>query len=345
MSIPDGTRAPRYAALVAILTLAMLGSAMALNVVVDPRDQFPGHFTTPLRSDPLAEKVAAYDQHGPVDTIVFGSSRSMVLAPEGSRFNFALSRGRAYDALLLWQMLESRNETPERVILGVDVNIIENGPFTFNRGSPAFAALEGRRMDVPDYSLNAVKSLDMRYEVETAKVLWMTFVSGYPPPISATGVDGVVSYPRFDAERQAGTFDLETVLPGHFDGTVHPHYTPGSYADPRKTVLLDQLVAGAAASGARIQVLLPPFHPYALERLQEDPVFEAQQEAALDLGRSWCPLGIELYDFTDVASFGGEPDAFYDNFHFTPETAALVMAALDAHRGDLCAEGAAAVTP
>lgn len=327
----------RFSAVVCTLVLVGLAGVLGTNWVVDPRDEHPGESFRPLRRDVLDEKMALYSDRVPPPTVVLGSSRPMVMAVGPDGFNFALPQGRAYDAHLLWMEMERRGPTPAQVLLALDVSLIEDGPLTFYEDSDASARLEGGGVPWGLHARSMMESLNLEYELEALSVLKMTFVSGYPLPHEVYGHDGVVEYVRDDAARAAGTFDLAGILPDHFRQAVMSHYKPGSYADPEKIAILEGLVDQMVSSGAQVRIVLPPFHPYALERLTVNPVFQQQQAAQLDLALSWCSRGVEVYDHTDIASFNGTAESFYDNYHYGTENARRMAAAMDRGEGDLCA--------
>jgi len=75
----------------------------------------------------------------------------------------------------------------------------------------------------------------------------------------------------------------------------------------------------------QVYVFMPPPHPLILERLYDlgaKPIFD---ETSVYLEKTVTDMGGTFMDFTEVSSFGGDPDGFQDQVHILPENGELMV--------------------
>ena len=82
--------------------------------------------------------------------------------------------------------------------------------------------------------------------------------------------------------------------------------------DPAATAFLLDLVRTMEASGSDVKVFLTPFHPSLMDRLHARSSYVALDEAARQALALACELGVQGYDFTEISSFGGTEQGFYE---------------------------------
>jgi hypothetical protein len=342
--VQDTTRRPRVYTVVALsAAFALLVAVLGLNVAVNPRGDFPHESYRPLVEDVPREKLLLYRQASPVGAIIVGSSRAMPLPPGAtgapSPFNFGILGASLLDDQLVYDTVVREQGSPALLVVVLDTfQLIELTDRTWSEilSSRASADYLGDQPALERYGGPLRDALSADYVRDTLRVLRLTYVDGYPEPASAFLPDGQGVRPKVDAAVAAGTYDLRAAFERNWDNYLGHIYVEGVEPSPRQADKLATLVETARTDGVQVQVVLPPFHAWALERLEPDPVFQSFQRAALDAAMGLCADGVRVFDYTAVERFGGDPDGFYDGYHVTPANGAVLLAAMRSGLGDLC---------
>jgi hypothetical protein len=345
LAVAERTAGARSFAVLAVAStvLALVLTAGA-NAVVNPRADFPVHVFKPLTADLAWEKYQGYEGKTPPPTaLIFGTSRGMFIpsssVPDpgpGGAFNYAFPGGEIPAIGLVWDHIVAEGKTPQRVVYALDGFAIRSDLTLRFPTSQAYPAVGGAPPPLGKEAYQALQSLSALYVRDTARSLALSVI-GFPQPINSLDADGTAHLPEQDAQRASGTFDQSAALEHHYATVIRGVYGPRRGPDPALVSELRNLLAKISSNGTRLQVVLPPFHPTVLARLQGNPTFGALQAATLDVVRAACGPNLEVYDFTDISSFGGRPEDFYDGYHGTAETGQRMMEAMATGQGDLCA--------
>lgn len=325
---------------VATALLLAYGTAAA---AVNPRAQFPWRLYEPLVEDYAWTKLEGYRAHGPVNgTLVLGSSRSLALPPAAddvgsSGYNFALPQGTLRDAEVVHALALRTGSSPDLVVVGFDTTLLrENLEFSVVQASAAALDYTGSGPDLRQWGTIAGDVFTVGYARDGLKVLDLTYNQGYPEPFRAFDGEGVEVLPRREAQVAAGTYDQAAAIERHWQDVVKPRFEAGIRPSKEGLAPLERLVASAAASGSQVKVFLTPFHPTVLQRLEGNPVFEEFHASAHQWVQALCGPHVQLFDFTDPATFGGSPDEFYDGYHITRENGERLMRAMADGTGRVC---------
>lgn len=321
-----------------------------LNVAVNPRAEFPTQRYEPLTSDSVAIKARLLADFGSPDVLVVGSSRSMTWPPQvlgkGSGFNFGLSAATPLDVDYVWEYVAGRDGAPATLVIAAD-------PFSLQPPSPQYTSkveesvmageIAGNSPSPAHLAGRAVRSLAYDYVADSVRVLRYAHLTGYPESDVRFDADGLRHWPKTDAEVAAGTYDVESEVLQHARQTLPKVYgLPSRYGeqlplDDGQEARWDALLAKADANGTRVIAIMPPIHPLGLELIADEPGFRQFQQAMRRLLLDHCGPRFEAYDYTEVASYGGDPDGFYDSFHTDVANGQLILQSAALGRGPLCA--------
>jgi hypothetical protein len=343
------SRAQAYAgALLAVVVLG-LGSVAGANYVVDPRSEFQGTAYRPLAPDWPMEKLQRYDAlDEPPQALVVGTSRGMALrgppdVPDNESFNLAFPGGEIVAESLVVGHLRGRHGPPGSLVYVLDQFALRPQDETRFERSRAYGIVGGPELPWWTTPSTLLGSLDVPYLLDTARVLRYTHVTGFPEP-TYYGLDDHGQYePAFaevDGRIANGTVDLEGAVERLNRTLLVRLFGQQTAPDEDLAARFTAFVAQAQGSGTRVQVVLPPFEPGTLRWLRTQPGFDPLYQGALQAALDACPAGIEVYDYTDVRTFGGSPVGFMDSHHITALNGRLIQEAMARGDGELC--GAAA---
>lgn len=324
----------RFVAVALVLALAALAATAAANVAVNPRAEFAHRFVDPVVTEAPSEKAHALRRlAADPQVIVLGTSRGAALEPTfGGRsgFNMAIPGGNWADLEDAYRFAARERGTPEVVILALD-------SFQFSRlqyqtpylpQSSAGAEIRGDRRGAGDWTELLAGTLSASYTWDSLRAIRFHELSSPPVPFFAYDERGVQGRPLQDQQRAAGTFDLAAEMETVWRN-VEVRY-PADAVVPRELAGdLVAFVAGLESQGVEVHVFLTAFQPDALARLRTMPGFVRLDAAARGVLPDLCAVGAQVHDYTEVASWGGAPDGFYDAYHLTPENAARLRAALE----------------
>lgn len=337
-ALPRPARGP--VVLFAVLAVALLAGAVALNVAVNPRGEFPHRGVVPSSEHDAVVKLWLLQDSGAApQTLILGSSRAQPWDPAqlaahtgGPAFNFAIAGALPTDQVLLYKELDRRGLLPRTMVVGLDVDAFSDQPFAQSRVAP-LADLD-RPLALHDWVRLALASLDDAYVRES---LQGALDPGQPARGDRDtiwfGPDGLGHYAAWEQQVAAGTYDQAPSLRGYANATslwtdAHPH--------PRQAEALRELARLAQEDGVAVVFVATPLHPTRLAAL--GPVYDAFTAEVFAIADGLCQPGVRLVDITDPAVVGGTGAGFYDSQHETPEFARKVVHGI-ATLPDRCASG------
>jgi hypothetical protein len=337
---PVAARWPAFVKTFLACALLFLASGVALNLVVNPRGEFPAETLPPVPWEDAAYKVHLLGDRHP-DVLVLGSSRMQKVDPKEvardanlTAFNFALAGTQPEDSLRVYRGLVARGVVPREVLVGLDVNRIEPHPAESNRTQYAFGPLHAPGATWLDVLGAGVRSYSFLYLRDSAVSLW--HAAGLPITQADEVTfepDGLAHYVPWETAEAAGTFDRNASITKAIGlGGYHPY----AGLDPVQVASLQQLVAEARSHGTTVRLVVTPVH-HRLEAAYGTYAYPFARQAVVDLARSLCQPGVHAYNYTRVAAFGGLEEGFYDGVHYDAANAARLVQGVYAGRGDLCA--------
>jgi hypothetical protein len=344
VALPDGRGAGRFSGLAVVA--AALGCALVVagNVAVDPRAEFgsPLGLRPLVLPDSAQAKLDLYDAlPAKPDTVILGSSRALPLPPASlpaDAFNFAIAGSGVADSVIVYGFLVRDDPALARVVLSVDVFGFSEAKQVRIEASPSYERFTGEPQPGPRARWETLPgTLSSGYTQDTLRVLAYTGVTGYPPVDVALAPDGLWHRPVADRQRALGTYDLEATIAAQYSGEDLLAFAgESSPPDPETLDALQALLEDAARRGVQVDVLLPPYHPSALDLVEARAVFHERLGELRSLLLAHCGPTLEVYDYTDGAAIGLDPDEYYDGHHATPANGARILEAMQAREGAQC---------
>lgn len=335
----------RFLRAFAVTALACLGALAALCGLVDPFDQYGGHGLTPATRDPRpatrasrVAKAAGLAARSDYGGLVLGSSRVLTLSPAALEraagtpfYNAGVSFGRAEDYLAIARRFVAvHGRAPREVVVGLDVDALQDGPPI----DPELVRTAALRAEVPEClaladRLRPIRDLVSWSQATSAARLLFGRARGRSAPDRDEyfAADGSIVYALRDRQIGAGSYDRAAAYA--YDRGVYTrlHRASGGVSPMRERAWRG-LCRLCATHGAAPTVYLTPVHPRLLEDLRAGSSFEERRAEVARLVRETLPPGGTVRDLTEVASFGGDPDGFYDGVHLHAANAGLVIDAL-----------------
>lgn len=337
---------PYVRTLLALALVALLAWG-ATAAAINPRGEFPWQPVQPISSeDPAYKKWLLGRLDEPPETLILGSSRSQKVAPADveaasgrTAFNFALADAYPEDALAVYRGVTGPGGAagqPAEVIVGLDLNRLEPREEGSRRTRAAFGPLHGDGASAGDW-LEAFGHAYTELYVRQAGGAVLQELGWTPEGLVEFDPDGLAHYRPWERQQAAGTFDQDREI-GRFLGD-RSGYRSFRGLDEGHVAAVRQLVDEARADGATVRVWLTPVHPRLEASYREANAtgYDESLAAARDLLRSLCRDGVHAHDYSDLASFGGRPEWFYDGSHMMRENTRAVVEALYEGRGDACA--------
>jgi hypothetical protein len=314
--------------------------------LVNPEGDFRDGLLPPIVVDARAWKMSELRAGGDVrkyDAIVLGSSRSMQLGREIDArygvhtFNFAVDSARAEDYLAIYHWAKRIGMAPRVLALGLDLEALDDADQPDERYSrnaelvgalgerdPAAAAIDALANTVGSYK----RMFSTWYVADAARSVSVHLAPSLPPEIEAIGDDGVLRYPRWDAQRAAGTFDLgreiAPCIPLYIERFRDMHAL-----STWRMGLLEQLLREARDDGVTVVVWLTPLHAQTIERLSSSTGYAPLTDLAKNaVGTLATRYGARFRDLSDPASFGATAEGWYDCAHLDQTNLVRLVQAL-----------------
>jgi hypothetical protein len=330
-----------------LLTISLLAvSYFALVTIVNPYGQFPGERFPRISPNSRGLKLKLLEQYqrsGPVDVLIMGSSRSMKLSPQlvqqltGDRtFNASVFSGGPNDFLAMYRVIRQQGIHPKEIVLGLDVGFLgkDNQPTDdFLSNLTLTSALEGTTPNAAQklwHWLELYKSsLRPYYIKDTALSVWIKLRPRMP--VHKFLPDGHLDYELWDQQVRRGTYPHRQQLEDCTDrgmqslGVSYP-------VSPELKNDLEQLVIETKRDNVALVLWITPLHPDFLARISQVPqATENFEQARLQLLEIANKYGLALKDLTDITSFGGDPEGWYDCVHYDESDAAKIAKAIFPH--------------
>ncbi len=333
----------RVLAIVFVLEGTLL---IGLNVVVNPRSDFPFDTFQPLIPNTHQIKLDLYEEYleeGAPDAVILGTSRARRLDPQaiedagyGRTFNFAIEAAEIEDELAVWRWLIDQDEAPERVLLLLDLDQLRGGqPLSLRLATnPELKPYTDVRAGFLDYAQwAAFYATKPDYVRDTGTVLWYSLV-GFPETRIAYDADGGLADKDGDPERYVNTTrgqqNLRPFLEQYWKDYLG-FQTPAA----EKSRLFQQLVGEVRASGAAVDIILGPLQPDYLEVLEARTPFSRLHAATIQGLLQLCGEA-RVFDFTYPETLGIDPNQFVDGVHYQGENVERIIAGLGNSALDLC---------
>jgi hypothetical protein len=327
--------------------LGIIGFVAIVNFVVNPFGIYPTTLIPRVETNNYEKKLELFDAFQPQpEALILGSSRVMSLDPEivtgitGQRcFNFSLPGAKTETYYAVLKLALDRGAPIKTVIVGVE-------PEVFNPVLPIQS--EARYID--DYSKYFVYDKHGQASV-WEKISLLVTLDQINESISSltrilegkTGAQKLEYQPNGysvqterEAEIAAGTFDLIARIQSRVR-----KYPERSMALSKFTGLSDRrkqywqaFLDLCKEKGIRVIVFMPPDHPELLTLLKSLGAEKIIDEVESYLQTTIAAEGGDFHNFTDISSFNGDPNLFYDEIHTQPSNGVRILEKLLISNGD-----------
>jgi len=136
--------------------------------------------------------------------------------------------------------------------------------------------------------------------------------------------DGMVVWDNYDRRAQQG-YTLAQSLKKYIANLLKHHHgtSPGHPTRARK--YFEWTLSYLTKQHCRVLLVLLPIHPKVLKVIANDNWRAAHQNLLDYLTGLQAKYSFSYLDFTQIASFGGDPQAFYDGVHFKVKNARRII--------------------
>lgn len=323
-----------------LLWLLPLLVIAVLNFIVDPFDIYGVDLTEPLEHNSYELKLKLFRElPNPPEILVLGSSRLDTFDPEliqeitgKSCFNFALAAvepGSMFAALKI--VVEEYEVELDTVIIGIDPGIF-NENFRLNTMVQMVPAFSKYMKDHPYLDAIGLKATFLfRPEQLRSSLKVLRREAGFVdmPLFREFREDGLVSYPIWDKAKANGTLDLDTFLDWQIPTWV-VKYGIQNFDGPSEQRLdyWYETLETCSSHGINVITFMAPNHPRLAEKITEIGADVVYDEIKAIIAQSVTRHDGIFFDFSDIESFGGDPDLFYDGVHMQKENMELMTRAL-----------------
>ncbi|MBI4392449.1 MAG: hypothetical protein HY556_01440 [Euryarchaeota archaeon] len=331
------------------------GSILGLNYFVNPHGDFSTQYFQPYaRNDAYAKIALFHAMKSAPETLILGSSKAMTFAPTDyseftgrSAFNFALPGGKPGDYLAIYRYAVASGRAPAHILLA-----LEDSELTYAIGRdahPQVLATPPLAAQLPEAAAAVAAT-----PTDDARLLMGSFSARYLRDSLKVLAGFVLGTPVLSGEYAPDGYSLRDFYGGRGDGVKTPAEVlakrVASMVDSRDELLsrivdprpvndtsIGRLSYEARSAGVNVSIIMTPVHP-ALLAAMDTPKFNDAHYAMIVELKSLCQIGIRLYDFTSVETFGGDPGAFFDGIHVERPNTRAMLGVLSSESGELCAK-------
>jgi hypothetical protein len=258
----------------------------------------------------------------PPQLLVFGGSRATRFEPSYLReltglrgFNLAFQNGRPEDAWAFLHLVgELHPEATPRVVWFVHVEAFREQGLSAGlvqdpalaRWFPAELVAEGRAK-LPKTQAEAPKARDLA--------------------LTRYGPDGVVLRNRYDLAVKRGR-TLKRAVDWSIDEALERYRTTTPALFPRSQLYFEKSVRLLNDLGTEPVIVFMPIHPRLLAAVRPAGWAERRSEVMAYLRGLRRRLDFTVLDFTELSSFKGDRNGFYDGFHIRKANARRLLDAV-----------------
>ncbi len=327
--------AARFLRAFALTAAIGFGGLSALNWSVDPYDQYGPHGLPPLTLTARGTKSLGIARASDaVEGLVLGSSRVLTLSPPelAARtgvgfYNAGVYYGRTEDFLALTRRFQTTHKrAPRELVIGLDIDAFADqmGP------DPELIRTAELRREVPECVSLADRwqptreLLSWHQTTSALKLLYATARDRKPTPEEHFAVDGSIVYEGRNRRIQRGDYNWDEAFDYDRDVYVglYRHY---GRLSPMRQNAWRELMSLCEANHVELSVFLTPMHPRLLRELHAVRSFAARREEVTRFITDTLPSTGTFTDLTDIASFAGDADGFYDAVHLRAANASRVV--------------------
>lgn len=294
----------------ATTALLLLIAVVLLNLLVNPAGYYPTGLFPVLTANDVAQKRDLLLRQAATRpaVLLLGSSKTMRLSPRlmppalaRAGFNAATSAAVPTDMLEMARYAyDKAGIAPRIVLVGVDVEMFHNGIRPVGH--------------LPSLSQRAEALFSVEQTSQSLRSLGYRLKGGYPAVRRVLAADGTLQEPVLEQDERRGVDVFARDLPAMVANyhAIWSTYTGLSASESRA---LSDLVALCRAHGSTVVLFLSPTHPRLEAALRPWNYDSRKQMVRAELEKIAAQNGARFLDLSDVQSFGGNLNDFYDGVH------------------------------
>lgn len=302
-----------------VVALVAVGCALGGAALARHRDKpaAPAHVF--VRTDRAIKAAMLKQLDAPPQLLIFGGSRATRFEPAylqqltGLRgFNLAFQNGRPEDA---WAFVRYIHALYPRTKLRV-VWFVHVEAFRVQGLSPGLVQDRALARWFPA-SLVAAERGKMPVTREEAP-------KGRDLDLTEFGPDGAVLKNRYDVAVEHGR-TLKRALDWSIGEALERYRTTSPALFPRSQLYFEKTVRQLNAMGTEPAIVFMPLHPRLLKAVRPAGWTKRRREVMAYLHGLQTDLDFTVLDFTELSSFGGDSNGFYDGFHIRQANARRLL--------------------
>jgi hypothetical protein len=314
-----------------VLRIGLFALVYALSaLVIDPHQTGSLHILPASVVDDRTPKTQLFKRFagkGPVEGLILGSSRTLMISPRLLReitglryFNFAASGASVSDISSIYEGVLRYGLHPQHLVVGLDINWLMGRTKVEERQR---AIAEGAMVARGTQLLIDIRSIynsDFGYDMLRS----LAFTAGLLKfkAENAFDVDGT----RLS---RGATFRSEYEYLRNVRGcaaTMHAQFARYDLVSNLRFAEWERFVSRASADGAAVDIFVTPFNPIAEQDLTEGTLYKSlRRDAMIRLARELGPFHFALHDFGDASSFQAEVAGWSDCVHYDARIADRIV--------------------
>jgi hypothetical protein len=327
------TQQRRFAGIYVATCAGALALALIVNLLGNVNNGFPSPFF-PAFSE-RAWKTRRLDdavrESRPPKILILGSSRVMQIEPKyvqaitgKTTFNYGVSTATPADFLAQLRYLLSIGCRPETLLVGVEERSFHHPSRSWEMETLGHLRLF-MKMPFPenlDILIGSLRGISLRSTARSLeRLVGMNRSARRIEDVDQLLLeDGYLIYCNHVRETANGTFNQAVNIAesvGREDGAAELRESV-LRPDPRQLALFEEFLTLSRAEGIEVRVMFLPMHPDFERQRFTGQLSRARSAMGRNLQRICTEYDATYLDFTDLASYGGDPREFYDTIHQTP---------------------------
>ena len=321
-----------------IVWACILAFVALLNVIVDPFRLYGVAIFPRAEVNNYEEKLQLFKAYQPPPSaLILGSSRVMSFDPDvvtrltGRRcFNFSVPGAKTETYYAILKIALDSGAPIDTIIVGVE-------PEAFHPTMP----IEPEARFLPEYSrffihdphgqatvwerISRILTLDQTSESISSLQRVLKKKAGMSK--LEYRADGFSVQTQREEEIAAGTFDINAIIDSRIRKYPERSLQLSQFkglSERRKEYWRDFL-ALCREHGIKVYAFMPPYHPRLLSLLDSLGAGRILGEVSDYLRSTVAEVDGTYEDFTNIDSFGGDPELFYDEIHMRPPNGAKLL--------------------
>jgi hypothetical protein len=310
-------------------TLLLLAGVGLLNLLVNPFGSYASRLLDPIVLSSRQKKLELYERRRPPPSVVImGSSRSFTMSPayveartRRAAFNASVQVAGPRDYLGLARYLAARRSLPQVFLVGLGVEQLVFPAEFVEDDDPweAYLSADETRSSRARWRYGRLFTIE---EMKASFRVLALELRGRPAPLVEFDADGLTHL-------RGVRSPVEQALDESLAGSWRPAIFSPEALQPAPLAHLRQFLDLSRQRQTRVVIYLPPYHPRATARYSKESHFPSLRAQLLALLASWQgEYSFKLHDLTELSSFGGGADMFYDASHPTEDASRLMIDAM-----------------